>query len=310
MFSVPSQPFHILVAVDGSQHALAGVQAVRDMQLPSGSHITVLSVFLPRNASNVRMYERYARQAAEVLLDTPYPVREEVAAGIPAEVITQFAEDNKVDLIVMGAKGLRATLGIMLGGVVQQVVEYADRPVLVMRAPYKPFRHILFVTDGSPCSGAATQFISYLPFAGVEQLDILHTLPPPPIPQSIVAAQAWPMVYDTGAALQAQEKAEIEALLHEEEIQGKELLEKTLGIIKNGLAEHKRYPRFSTILPRGDAATEILSYISGHHTDLVISGSRGLSAVRSWLLGSVSRKLLHYAECSVLVVRGLPPCTQ
>lgn len=304
------QPFHILIAVDGSEHALAGVQAVRDMQLPPGSRITILSAFLPRNAANLKLYEKYTRQAAELLLDTPHPVREEVLAGIPAEVISQFAEDEQVDLIVMGAKGLRATMGIMLGGVAQQVVEYADRPVLVMRAPFPHFRHILFVTDGSACSNAAMNFVSYLPFTSIEQIDILHTLPPPPIPQSIVAAQAWPMVYDTGAALDAQEKAEIDTLLHEEEKQGTELLDKTYQGIHEGLAERKLYPRLTTQLLRGDAASEILTYINEHQVDLVISGSRGLSAVRSWLLGSVSRKLLHYAGVSVLVVRGMPPCTR
>lgn len=310
MSTPTSQPFHILIAVDGSEHALAGVQAVRDMQLPPGSNITVLSVFLPRSAANLKVYEQYVHQAADILDDTPYTVQEEVLAGIPAEVISQYAADEQVDLIVMGAKGLRATMGILLGGVAQQVVEYSDRPVLVMRAPYTSFRHILFTTDGSPCSNAAMQYINFLPIPTIEQLDILHTLPPPPIPQSIVAAQAWPMVYETGAALEAQEKAEIDALLHEEEIQGKDLLEKASESIRVGLAERKMYPKLNTHLLRGDAATEILSYLQGHKADLVITGSRGLSAVRSWLLGSVSRKLLHYADVSILVVRGLPPCTR
>jgi nucleotide-binding universal stress UspA family protein len=304
------KPFHILVAVDGSEHALAGVQAVRDMQLPPGSHITILCAFLPRNASNLKTYETYAHQAAEILVDTPFPVNEEVLAGIPAEVINQVAIDQQVDLIVMGAKGLRATMGIMLGGVAQQVVEYADRPVLIMRAPYQHIHHILFTTDGSQCSNAAMEYIPFLPFPNLAQVDILHILPPPPIPQSIVAAQAWPIVYETGAALEAEEKAEIATLLQEEEKQGKELLEKNLNAIKYGFAEHNIHPNITTHLLRGDAATEILAYLHDHPVDLIISGSRGLSAVRSWLLGSVSRKLLHYAGISVLVVRGLPPCTK
>ena len=36
---------------------------------------------------------------------------------------------------------------------------------------------------------------------------------------------------------------------------------------------------------------------------MVVCGSRGLSAVSGWLLGSVSRKLVHYAGCSVLIVK-------
>jgi nucleotide-binding universal stress UspA family protein len=54
---------------------------------------------------------------------------------------------------------------------------------------------------------------------------------------------------------------------------------------------------------RGDAATEIIQFARQHEIDLIVSGSRGLSPVTSWLLGSVSRKLVHYASCSVLIVK-------
>ena len=40
--------------------------------------------------------------------------------------------------------------------------------------------------------------------------------------------------------------------------------------------------------------------------DLIAAGSRGLGAVRGWLMGSVSRKLAHYSGCSVLIARCLP----
>ena len=57
-------------------------------------------------------------------------------------------------------------------------------------------------------------------------------------------------------------------------------------------------------MPRGDAATEILDYIKENDIDLVVCGSRGLSQVTGWLLGSVSRKLVHYADCSVMIVKS------
>lgn len=58
-----------------------------------------------------------------------------------------------------------------------------------------------------------------------------------------------------------------------------------------------------TQLIRGDAATEIIQYARNNAVDLIACGSRGLSPVTSWLLGSVSRKLVHYANCSVLIVK-------
>jgi nucleotide-binding universal stress UspA family protein len=62
-----------------------------------------------------------------------------------------------------------------------------------------------------------------------------------------------------------------------------------------------------SILKRGDAATEIMAVVKEQNIDLLITGSRGLTPIRSWMMGSVSRKLVHYSGCSVLVVRNLPP---
>ena len=58
-----------------------------------------------------------------------------------------------------------------------------------------------------------------------------------------------------------------------------------------------------TMNVRGDAATEIIIYAKENQIELIVCGSRGLSPMTGWLLGSVSRKLVHYADCSVLVVR-------
>jgi len=55
---------------------------------------------------------------------------------------------------------------------------------------------------------------------------------------------------------------------------------------------------------RGDAATEIIDYVKANQIDLIVAGSRGLSQIKSLWMGSVSRKLVHYSACSVLIVKG------
>ncbi len=82
-----------------------------------------------------------------------------------------------------------------------------------------------------------------------------------------------------------------------EEQEGRRLLEDaTVSLERAGL-------QAVPVLLRGDAASELIEYAREHEIDLIIAGSRGLGQVRGWLLGSVSRKLLHYAGCSVLIVR-------
>lgn len=299
------KPSHILIAVDGSEHALAGVQMVKDMPLDPNTIVTLMTVFLPRNASNYKDYELNLSQAKEMLAEKQVILKEELVSGIAAETISFYAGQNNVDLIVMGALGMRATIGILLGGVAQQVVEYAQRPVLVMRAPYHKPNHTLLVSDGSTCSDKAVDYLAQFPLPEHSSIDLLHVLPPPPIPQTVMVAYAWPVTYATSEAAQTQEQVEIAELLKAERVQGEIMLAET----EHRLRAMRPDLTLKSVLLRGDAATEILDYTRINHIDLIIAGSRGLSQVKSWLLGSVSRKLLHYAPCSVLVVRGLPGCS-
>ncbi len=305
MFTNNPKPMHILIAIDGSEHAMAGVQVVRAMPLPAEALVTLMTVFLPRNASNITEYELNLQKARHLLEGKNIQVREELLAGIPAEVLSDFAVTNQVSLIVVGAVGLRATMGILLGGVAQQIVEYAQRPVLVVRAPFNPFQHALLVTDGSECSERALEYLHQFSLPENSALDVMHVLPPPPVPQSVVMAYAWPVSYTTNDQMLGMEEREVKRILKEEEDQGDALLARSLEKIRTFRPDLE----LKSILRRGDAATEVLEYTHNNPIDLIIAGSRGLSQVRGWLLGSVSRKLLHYANCSVLVVRSQPGCT-
>ena len=306
---IANRPMNILIAVDGSEHAMAGIRTIREMPIPAGSQITVMSVFIPRNASNYAEYEHFVHMGHAELQDQPWRVITEVASGNPAEVLTEYAEQHQCDLIVLGARGARSALGVMLGGVAQQVVEYANRPVLVIRAPYRKMRRIILALDGSNCSDLALQFLTQMPLPeSVHTIDLMHVLPPPPLPQVLAMAQTIPMGLERAAMLELQESEEIKVILQDEERQGTELLQQSAERFTDLTAKNSHPIKVNQVLLRGDAFEEISLYIDDHPTELILVGSRGLSGVRSWLLGSLSRKLVHSAPSSVLVVRGKPLC--
>ncbi len=60
------------------------------------------------------------------------------------------------------------------------------------------------------------------------------------------------------------------------------------------------------IVSEGIPGAEILTAIEEYHIDLVALGTKGLSGMKRFLLGSVSEWVLYDAPCSVLVVRGEP----
>ncbi|MFN2199233.1 MAG: universal stress protein [Anaerolineales bacterium] len=296
-FSANSAPFkRLMLAVDGSEHSQAAARMLAELPCAATCQVRTVAVLIPRQAHTYAALETAVQTVDELLSAQGLRVETELISGDPAEQIVQAADEYQPDLIVMGARGLRATLGILLGGVAQQVVEYARWPVLVVRAPYTGLRQVLLVTDGSPSAINAVAFTSHFPLPEGVVLSAAHVLPPM-ITQEIIA-QAWALDLQAGRAVTSvdlEQNLEQQAELEQEE--GQALLDQSI----DKLAEVgvKALP----VLLRGDAATEILDYAREHQVDLIIAGSRGLGQVRGWLLGSVSRKLLHYAQCSVLVVR-------
>jgi nucleotide-binding universal stress UspA family protein len=53
----------------------------------------------------------------------------------------------------------------------------------------------------------------------------------------------------------------------------------------------------------GHAAEQILRLAADTGADLIVVGHRGRSAIREFIFGSTSRRVVSYATCSVLVVR-------
>lgn len=53
----------------------------------------------------------------------------------------------------------------------------------------------------------------------------------------------------------------------------------------------------------GDAAEVLLRVAEERGADLIVVGSRGLSAAQRFLLGSVSHKVAHHAKSTVMIVR-------
>jgi len=283
---------NILLADDGSQHAQAAVKFLQELPIPPKSNVHVLRVFQPSQASMASQMERNLKRTEEQILEGGINVESNLVLGNPAEKIVETADVMKPDLIVIGAKGLRATLGILLGGVAQQVVEYGSSPVLVVRAPYHSLSRILLVADGSPNGEHAARFLSKFPLPEQVEVDVMHTLTPMPYP---VVMESYFGGRDTYVPLHSAE--EERALAAKQEREGEALLEQISKLLLNEGVES------SSVLVRGDAATEIIEYSDKEYVDLIVAGSRGLSSFQGWLMGSVSRKLVHYSNCSVLIVK-------
>ncbi len=290
----------VLLAIDGSEHSLAAVKTVRDMALAAAHcmdcQVKVLGVLPVSEGSNYAVYMLPLREAERILSEHGIHTTAELIQGYPAEVIVNQAQATQPDLLVLGAKGLRATLGILLGGVAQQVVEHACCPVLVIRAPYRRINQVLVVTDGSDHGRQAVEFATNFPFIAGTVFHLLHVLPPSAMLTPELLSNIWTLSSE-GLDPSLFTSRELEAEVEKARKAGQAILVEANQIM---LAQDIKA---TTKLLQGDAATEIIQYTSDNQIDLIIAGSRGLNPMQSWLIGSVSRKLVHYAGCSVLLVK-------
>ena len=136
---------NMLLAVDGSDHALRAAKVAGELARTLGADLRVITAFEPVPAYlgepmlQQAMAERIAR--AEEVLETalqavgeiPGTLKTEVLEGPPAEAILHVEQTRHNDLIVMGARGRGRLTGLLLGSQSQKVVAHAHCPVLLVR---------------------------------------------------------------------------------------------------------------------------------------------------------------------------------
>lgn len=135
----------ILVAVDGSDHALHAAQVAARLARALGAGLTVLTVYhgpspalgepnysaaLAEALEEARGIAEHARLAARKAGGLEPEV--EWLSGVPADTIMTVARDGGHDLIVMGTRGRGRLSAALLGSVSSVVAARAGRPVLVV----------------------------------------------------------------------------------------------------------------------------------------------------------------------------------
>ena len=139
----------ILLAMDGSKHAMKALEYARDLALRDNAQVIVVHAFswIPSDlederrdqaiASVVAKGQRIADRAVEALRQAGLEVIVEVLEGPPANAILRVAKARQCDLIVMGSRGRGEAVSLLLGSVSHRVIAHANIPVLVVSAPEK-----------------------------------------------------------------------------------------------------------------------------------------------------------------------------
>jgi nucleotide-binding universal stress UspA family protein len=137
---------HILLGVDGSEHALHAAKKAGDLARNMKTKILRIVVAFEaippylgepnmQTAISARMVEaeKILEKARGVIGEIPGEIHTEILEGSPAEKILGVAKTRDVDLIVMGSRGLGRLAGALLGSQSQKVVQHAQCPILIVR---------------------------------------------------------------------------------------------------------------------------------------------------------------------------------
>ena len=134
----------ILVGFDGSAAGRKAFDTALELAAKHAAELYVLSVartlVVPDEVEAEAVIENSRRYHRRLLAELkPLTAAKavhahfEVSVGHPAEQIIYDADRHGVDLIVVGDRGRSKFARLLLGSVSKQVVQYAGRPVLVVR---------------------------------------------------------------------------------------------------------------------------------------------------------------------------------
>jgi nucleotide-binding universal stress UspA family protein len=144
---------------------------------------------------------------------------------------------------------------------------------------------ILFGTDGSASSRKALEFAVEMASRYEAQLYVLHVISSMEIPVDILEYVSAEDIEDSPASVYL-EKIGLK-IIHQSE---KEC--KATGC-----------ENVHTVVLRGDPADTIIKFAREEAFDVIILGSRGFRGIKGKLLGSVSRKVSHAADCTCIIVK-------
>jgi len=285
----------VLLAIDGSEQSYEAARTVGC--LTSVSALIVLHVIdLPRltypmlgpdiakdlamsveQAMRIEGERVLKRTMAHLSHQIPSLVKR-LESGRPAEVILSIAQEEAVDLIMAGTRGLGEIKGSVLGSVSRRILIDSPTPVLIIKAPLPEVRRILLPVQGPQDAESTRRFLTKRPFPRQAHVTVFTVVP---IPRSILRMGV--------TAPEAKIQQALESAEHFND---------------SVVAELSGLPySFTGLVGMGAPAETILEQEATTPPDLILMGTHNPSAVRRLLLGSVSYTVLHQSISSILVVR-------
>lgn len=275
----------ILVAYDGSSSAKNALSLASQLAREDKSWIKVLAVVPPYlgdleliGVSDIK--EAIAGPGQELLAEAKRIADQEgihiltnLEQGEPYEQIVHVAEEENCDLIIMGRRGKAKMERELMGSVTARVIGHTSKDVLVIpENGTLSWENILLATDGSTCCDNA--LARALEIAQERRVKL----------SAVSVVYTNDEFYALGQEVVKELYQEADKVLDKVKKWGGDLGVQTELFVRDG-EPHQ-------------AITAMAAEISA---SLIIMGSHGRKGLTRLLMGSVTERVIGYADCPVLV---------
>jgi nucleotide-binding universal stress UspA family protein len=278
----------ILVPIDSSVSCLRARQLAALIAKKFDSKITIVHVIshdfmhpelkanyqLPSeimdklNAVYINAGEKILRGAEEAFKEEGLHVESILIrrAEDPADSILNLSKERSFDLIIMGNRAEAKAEQFDLGSTSEKIALYSKTPLIITKKKTN-LSKLLVAIDGSKQANNALEYASDIARKFNSKVTLLHV------------AEAKLANLEPGEVRRISENILWDS-----------------ATVMEGVEIDKR-------LEYGKPAEIIIKLANKENYDLIILGSRGLSSVKRYLLGSVSEDVTWHAKRSVLIIR-------
>ncbi len=293
-----AKPTHVLSATDFSEASDEALRQASGVARRNGARFSVLHIvpnwmsaspLIPAGSvvqthlemtMETRALDDLASRVRDVTGRAGNDVELAIRLGAADSALVHYAEQNAVDLVVVGATGQTGLSRLLLGTTAERVIRHAHCSVLVARDAKKPpSNKVLVATDLSESALAAVSRAREEANDLGSALELVHVMD--------ISSVAWSAAAPFGGVPVALPQSQI-AEMHN--------LAKSALLGLGG-------PNSKAHVIEGSPKRAIVALADSMNADLLVVGTHGRTGFVRMALGSVAEAVASLAHGSVLVVR-------
>lgn len=221
--------------------------------------------------------EKTRQQSLEKMLNfsrkSDIPFQVDVVEGIESEEIINYSQANKIDMIFVGRRGISEIEHILIGSTTSRLTRKSDIPVMVI--------------PGSKEDGKIEKILSPIDFTESSLFELNYSISLAKKLQASLSVVHISEFFNIKVPVFKKDK----------------LIEKINKKIE-GIAAKHNYKIDNIIYDIGEPAQKIIEISKTNQIDLITMATHQRKGIEKFFLGSISEKVLMYANIPVLV---LPP---